>query len=57
VTAAAGSPYQIELQHFVDCIRGRADYRLLDVDRAIEALALSLGVQRALAEGRSVTLR
>lgn len=43
------NPYQVELQRFVDCIRGRADPALLDIDRAIEALKLSLATQRALA--------
>lgn len=42
------SPYEVELQRFVDCIAGRADPELLDVDRAIEALELSLDIQRAL---------
>jgi predicted dehydrogenase len=44
-------PYEVELQRFVECIRGRADPELLDADRAIEALELSLATQRALAEG------
>jgi UDP-N-acetylglucosamine 3-dehydrogenase len=42
------NPYQVELQRFVDCIKGRADPALLDVDRAIEALHLSLATQRAI---------
>lgn len=42
------NPYEVELQRFVGCIEGRADPELLDVDRAIEALALSLEIQRAL---------
>ena len=45
------NPYEVELEHFVDCIAGRADPELLDVDRAIEALELSHATQRALAEG------
>ncbi|SEP00505.1 Predicted dehydrogenase [Rhodospirillales bacterium URHD0017] len=36
------NPYEVELQRFVACIEGRADPALLDVDRAIEALRLSL---------------
>ena len=44
-----GNPYQVELQRFVDCINGRADPDLLDVERAIEALMLSVATQRALA--------
>ena len=46
------NPYQVELQRVVDCIRGRADPALLDVDRSIEALKLSLATQRALAGER-----
>jgi UDP-N-acetylglucosamine 3-dehydrogenase len=49
VAVAGGNPYEIELARFVDCIAGRADPALLDADRAIEALALSLATQRALA--------
>jgi UDP-N-acetylglucosamine 3-dehydrogenase len=44
-----GNPYQVELQCFVDCINGRADPELLDAERAIEALTLSVATQRALA--------
>lgn len=42
------NPYEVELQRFVDCIKGRADPTLLDVDRAIEALRLSLAARRAI---------
>ena len=49
VAAPPGNPYQVELQHFVDCINGRADPALLDVERAIEALMLSVATQNALA--------
>ena len=49
-------PYQVELRHFVDCIAGSGDPALLDADRAIEALGLSLATQRALADGQPVTL-
>lgn len=48
VTLSGGNPYEIELRRFVDCIAGRADPALLDADRAIEALRLSLAVQQAL---------
>jgi hypothetical protein len=48
VSLANRNPYQIELQRFVDCIRGRADPALLDADRAIEALLLSLATQRSI---------
>lgn len=50
------NPYEVELQRFVDCIAGRADPALLDVDRAIEALELSLATQRALTEGRTIRI-
>jgi predicted dehydrogenase len=43
-----GNPYQVELQRFVDCIDGRAVPELLDVERAIEALMLSIATQDAL---------
>jgi predicted dehydrogenase len=49
VAVPPGNPYQVELQRFVDCINGRADPDLLDVERAIEALMLSAATQRALA--------
>lgn len=42
------NPYEVELQHFIDCIKGRTDPALLDADRAIEALHLSLATQRAI---------
>ena len=48
VTLEGANPYEIELSRFVDCIAGRADPQLLDADRAIEALALSLEIRRAL---------
>lgn len=50
------NPYEVELRRFVDCIAGRADPALLDVDRAIEALELSLATQQALAEGGAVEI-
>lgn len=56
VALRGGNPYEIELRHFVDCIAGKADPTLLDADRAIEALRLSLATQQALAQGASVTL-
>ena len=36
------NPYAVELQRFIDCMRGRADPALLDADRAIDALRLSV---------------
>jgi predicted dehydrogenase len=56
VTLPGGDPYQAELRHFVDCLNGRADPGLLDADRAIEALRLSIATQRALAGGGTVEL-
>ncbi len=52
VDLAGADPYQAELKHFLACIEGRADVALLDAERAIEALHLSLATQRALAESR-----
>ena len=48
VPIADRNPYEVELRRFVDCIRGCADPALLDADRAIEALHLSLATQRAI---------
>jgi predicted dehydrogenase len=48
------NPYQAELQRFVNCIRGLADPELLDAERAIEALVLSIATQRALEDGQSI---
>lgn len=48
VPVADRNPHEVELRRFVDCIRGRADPALLDADRAIEALHLSLATQRAI---------
>ena len=56
VSLAPRNPYEVELRRFVDCIRGEVDSALLDVERAIEALALSLATRRALGEGRSIAL-
>jgi UDP-N-acetylglucosamine 3-dehydrogenase len=51
------NPYRAELARFVDCIAGRADPALLDVERAIEALTLSIATQRSLAESRAIELQ
>jgi UDP-N-acetylglucosamine 3-dehydrogenase len=50
------NPYAMELQRFVDCIEGRATPDLLDVDRAIEALNLSLATQQALAQSQAIPI-
>ena len=47
-----GNPYEIELRRFVDCMAGRADSQMLDAERAIEALTLSLEIRRALSAAR-----
>jgi predicted dehydrogenase len=54
VAVQGRNPYEVELQRFVDCITGRADPALLDAERAIESLELSLTTQRALAEGGTI---
>jgi UDP-N-acetylglucosamine 3-dehydrogenase len=56
VPTAAHDPYEVELRRFVECIAGRAGPGLLDVERAIEALVLSLATARALADGRPVEI-
>lgn len=56
VALKAANPFEIELRRFVDCIAGTADPALLDADRAIEALRLSLATQQALAQRMSVAL-
>ena len=57
ITMQGRNPYQVELQRFVDCVRGRAAPELLDVERAIEALTLSIATQHSLKEGRSIEMR
>jgi len=56
VALRGGNPYEIEVRRFVDCIAGTVDSDLLDAERAIEALRLSLAIQQALAKGTAVTL-
>jgi len=56
IALPGGDPYQAELRRFLQCIAGAADARLLDVDRAIDALHLSLATQRALSGGGAVEL-
>ena len=48
------SPYRVELQRFVDCIRGQGDPELLDAERAIEALRMSVATQRSIEELRAI---
>lgn len=54
VPVPARDPYHAELRRFVDCIRGQADPALLDVDHAIDALALSKATQRSLKQCESI---
>lgn len=56
VALRGGNPFETELRRFVDCIAGKADPALLDAERAIEALRLSLAAQQALARSASVAL-
>jgi predicted dehydrogenase len=56
VALQGANPFETELRRFVDCIDGKADPALLDAERAIEALRLSLAAQQALARGTSVAL-
>lgn len=53
VTVGERNPYEVELRRFVDCIQGRADPALLDADRAIEALRLSVATIEKLHESVS----
>ncbi|MGH7948723.1 MAG: Gfo/Idh/MocA family protein [Candidatus Binataceae bacterium] len=50
------NPFEKELQHFADCIRGAADPALLDAERAIEALTLSIATQRSLQLRQAVSV-
>lgn len=50
------NPFEVELRRFVDCIAGKADPALLDAERAIEALRLSLATQQALVRSTSIAL-
>jgi predicted dehydrogenase len=54
VPVAERNPYEVELQRFAGYVRGTADPGLLDADRTIEALLLSLATQRSLAEHRAI---
>jgi predicted dehydrogenase len=56
VALPGANPFEIELRRFADCIAGKADPALLDAERALEALRLSLAGQQALARGTSVAL-
>jgi|tagenome__1003787_1003787.scaffolds.fasta_scaffold20894849_2 UDP-N-acetylglucosamine 3-dehydrogenase len=50
------NPFEVELRRFVDCIGGQAHPALLDAERAIEALSLSLATQQALVRSTSIAL-
>jgi UDP-N-acetylglucosamine 3-dehydrogenase len=51
-----GNPYELELRRFVACVDGHGDPALLDADRAIDALRLSIAARQALAERRTVSI-
>jgi predicted dehydrogenase len=50
------NPYEVELERFIACTKGLADPELLDVDRAIEALELSIATQRSIREQRWIPI-
>lgn len=50
------NPYQVELQHFIDCLAGVADPDLLAVGQAYEALVLSTATQMSLEDKRPIEL-
>ena len=50
------NPYQVELEQFFGCIRGTGDPALLDVERALEALALSKATQASLSKHRGIDI-
>lgn len=54
LSIAGHNPYEKELQRFVDCIRGEGDKTLLDSQRAIETLKLSLATQLSLRDRRAI---
>ncbi|MFY9986388.1 MAG: Gfo/Idh/MocA family oxidoreductase [Chthoniobacterales bacterium] len=56
LTIEEHDPYEQELRHFVNAIRGNADPGLLDAQDAAEALKLSLATLRSAKEGRVITL-
>ena len=49
-------PYEAECAYFVECVRGTADGSLLDVERAIDALRISLATQEAIRTGQFVEI-
>lgn len=49
-------PYETECRFFLDCVHGRTDPGLLDVERALEALRACLAVPQSLREHRRVTI-
>ncbi len=56
ISLEGSNPYEVECRYFVDCVLGKADPELLSVDRAIEALKLSLATQKSLKDTSRVTL-
>jgi UDP-N-acetylglucosamine 3-dehydrogenase len=56
LTIEEHDPYEQELRHFVNAIRGNADPGLLDAQHAAEALRLSLATLQSAKEGRAIEL-
>jgi predicted dehydrogenase len=56
VAVEGHDPYEAECRYFLDCIRGSADPALLEVDRAIESLLISLAAQESIRTKRSVAI-
>jgi len=56
VSIRGHNPYEKELRHFADCVRGEADPALLDGQRALEALTLSVATQRSLQARQAVAI-
>jgi UDP-N-acetylglucosamine 3-dehydrogenase len=50
------NPYEKELRYFADCLRGEADPTLLDAQRALEALTLSVATQQSLQARQAVAI-
>jgi len=49
------NPFETECRYFVDCVRGVADPALLDAERALDALQLSVATQQSIRTGQPAT--
>lgn len=54
VAIAGHNPYERELRHCLDCVRGGTASPLLGADQALDALHLSVATQQALRENRTI---